>query len=136
MSNTFQRPAMLGHPSKTGGLFILLIALASPAAYPQGMEGERLFRQRCATCHSIEEGGRGSSPSLAGVVGRGSGSLEGASYSPAMQDAGLVWDAETLDRFLGNPQDTLPGTTMAVRIADPAQRAAIISFLQNAAGGG
>ncbi|MFD1911117.1 c-type cytochrome [Halodurantibacterium flavum] len=136
MRTTFQRPAMVGHPSKSGGLLILLTVLASPAAQAQDAEGERLFRQRCATCHSIEDGGRGSGPSLAGVFGREAGSLDGARYSPAMQAAGLVWDEETLDAFLQNPRDTVPGTTMAVRISDPAQRAAIISFLQNAGGGG
>lgn len=136
MSTSFQRPAMLEHPSRTGGLLLVLITLASPAAQAQSMEGERLFRQRCATCHSIEEAGRGSGPSLAGVFGREAGSLEGARYSPAMQEAGLTWDEETLEQFLGNPRDTVPGTTMAVRISDPAQRAAIISFLQNAGNGG
>ncbi|MCR4265071.1 c-type cytochrome [Nitratireductor sp. ZSWI3] len=119
-----------------GGALALMIALASPPAHAQSVEGERLFRQRCAACHSIEPGRRGSGPSLAGVVGREAGTLDGARYSQAMQEVDLVWDAPTLDAFLENPRDTVPGTTMAVRIPDPEQRAAIIAFLQDASTGG
>ncbi|WP_126975902.1 c-type cytochrome [Frigidibacter oleivorans] len=121
---------------RLGGALTLLTALAAPAAEAQSADGERLFRQRCAACHSIEEGATGSGPSLHGVVGREAGTLEGARYSSAMQEAGLVWDDQTLDAFLANPRDTVPGTTMAVRITSAAQRSAIIAFLREAGAGG
>jgi cytochrome c len=72
---------------------------------------------------------------LAGLFGRWAGSLNGTRYSQAMQEAGLVWDERTLDSFLEDPRGIVPGTTMAVRITDQAQRAAIISFLQDAGDG-
>ncbi|QDL93231.1 c-type cytochrome [Paroceanicella profunda] len=130
------RPPGCRHPLWFGAATALLTALSCAPAGAQGAEGERLFRQRCAACHSVETGGRGSGPSLAGVLGRRAGTLGGARYSQAMQGAGLVWDAETLDAFLQNPRDTVPGTRMAVRIPDPEQRAAIISFLRDAGAGG
>ncbi|MFN3209079.1 MAG: c-type cytochrome [Roseovarius sp.] len=124
------------HSVWPGGALFLLTALAALPAAAQSTDGERLFRQRCAACHALEVGGRGSAPSLAGVFGREAGTLDGARYSQAMQEAGLTWDAETLDAFIENPQAIVPGTTMSVRISDPGQRAAIVAFLQqNSAGG-
>jgi cytochrome c2 len=39
-------------------------------------------------------------PSLAGVLGRQSGILPGFTFTPAMINAHLIWDAKTLDEFL------------------------------------
>ena len=41
--------------------------------------------------------------SLAGVVGRKSGSAPGFNYSPALKEANITWDEKTLDQFLQNP---------------------------------
>ncbi|WP_205910797.1 c-type cytochrome [Paroceanicella profunda] len=102
----------------------------------QTVDGERLYQQRCASCHSLEDSGRGAGPTLAGVFGRPAGSVEGARYSHALEEADLVWDAETLDAFLADPREVVPGTMMAVRITDPAQRQAIVSFLEAHGSGG
>jgi cytochrome c len=67
-------------------------------------------------------------PNLAGVVGRKAAST-GYNYSPALKASGLVWTKPKLDAFLSGPQQLVPGTRMAVRVADPADRAAIIDFL-------
>ncbi|WP_223861830.1 c-type cytochrome, partial [Geminicoccus harenae] len=45
-------------------------AMPSPALAQQAADGERLFRTRCGTCHSIEPGQNRVGPSLAGVLGR------------------------------------------------------------------
>ncbi|MBR9764856.1 MAG: c-type cytochrome [Rhodobacteraceae bacterium] len=107
--------------------------MAAPqGAQAQQAEGERLFRQRCAACHSLDADGRGAGPSLAGILGREAASLDGVRYSGALSDSGLTWDAETLDQFLSNPGELVPGTTMRVRISNQAQREAIIRFLEGA----
>lgn len=136
VDSSFKRPGAARLSFTTVGLLALFTTGAWQPAHAQAAaDGERLFRQRCASCHSIETGGRGTGPSLAGVFGREAGSLTGARYSQAMQDAGLIWDEETLDSFLGDPHRTVPGTTMAVRVANQAQRAAIISFLRESSDG-
>ncbi|MPZ10508.1 MAG: c-type cytochrome [Kiloniellaceae bacterium] len=73
-------------------------------------EGETLFRARCAACHSLEPGQSRIGPALAGLAGRTAGIVEGARYSSALRDSGLVWNAETLEAFLANPREAVPGT--------------------------
>jgi cytochrome c len=45
--------------------------------------------------------------------------------------AGLVWTGETLDRFLADPDDFLPGTPMVVLppLRDQQDRADLIAYL-------
>lgn len=84
----------------------------------------------CASCHSVEPGqARGAGPNLHGIVGRTAGTAEGFVYSKAMQESGLVWSPETLDRFLAAPTEVVPGTRMVTRVTDPARRQAVIDYL-------
>jgi cytochrome c len=92
-------------------------------------DGERLFRQRCASCHTTQAGQNRIGPHLAQLAGRQAGSVEGARYSPALRAADLAWDEATLDRFLANPRATVPGTTMTFSMPNEAQRRSIIGFL-------
>ena len=98
-------------------------------AQDSASQGETLFRARCGACHSLEPGQNRLAPHLAGIAGRMAGSIAGARYSSALEDSGTVWTAETLDPFIANPRRALPGTTMAVSLPNPTQRAAIIEFL-------
>lgn len=119
---TMARPALML-------AFAALLGAPSPAEAQDAAAGERAFRQRCATCHSVEPGQNRAGPSLAGVVGRKAGGVEGARYSQALRDSGISWDAPSLDRFLADPRGAVPGTSMTVRLTDAAQRAAIIAYL-------
>lgn len=120
------RPAMLL-------AFAALLGAPLPAAAQNAAQdaaaGERAFRTRCGTCHSLDPGQNRAGPSLAGVIGRKAGSVEGARYSQALQKSDVTWDAQSLDSFLADPRGTVPGTSMTVRLADAAQRAAIIAYL-------
>lgn len=89
--------------------------------------GEALY-QACSGCHSINEDDIG--PRHRGVVGRRAGTIAEYAYSPALKASGLVWDAATLDRWLTNPQDLVPGTKMYFSLSDPQKRADIIAYLQ------
>lgn len=43
---------------------------------------------------------------------------------------GLVWTEETLDRYLADPLEAVPGTTMGpLGIKDAAERRAVIEYL-------
>ena len=51
-------------------------------------------------------------PSLRGVVGRKSGSVDGFHYSDAMKRANLTWDEANLRDYLKDPQAKVKGNRM------------------------
>jgi glucose/arabinose dehydrogenase len=98
-------------------------------------DGEAIFRQRCATCHSTTDRAE-RAPGLGGVLGRRAGSGKGFGYTAALRDSGLVWDAITLDRFLTLPSALVPGTAMPMPVPDPAERHAVVAYLATLKAGG
>jgi len=103
---------------------------ASAGGMPPAETFARVF-QPCAHCHQIGEGARGmTGPPLQGVAGRTAGMLPGYPFSQAMRASGVVWTAETLDRFIAAPQAVVPGTRMMFGGLDDApRRAALVAFL-------
>jgi len=75
--------------------------------------GEQIFNQ-CRPCHSLEAGKNGIGPSLHGLLGRKAGTVPGYNYSPAMQRSGVVWNEDTLAKFLADPNGFIPGTKMVI----------------------
>jgi cytochrome c len=95
------------------GCVIGSILIAGPAlADADPAAGEAVFKKFCAACHTTEAGKNKIGPSLHGVVGRHSASVEGFNYSDAMKKADKTWDAATLDSYLTNPRGLVPGTKM------------------------
>lgn len=93
----------------TLGFAVPVLAQGDPA------QGEKIFK-KCKQCHTVEQGRKKIGPSLAGVVGRRPGSVEGFGYSQDMIDfgaAGNLWNAGTLDVFLIKPRDLISKTKMA-----------------------
>jgi cytochrome c len=89
---------------------------------------------QCAVCHSID-GSNGTGPTLQRLIGRKSGSVPGFRYSRAMKSADIAWDEATLDRYLTNPQELVPGNIMPFSgIADAQARADIIAYLRTLRG--
>jgi nitrite reductase (NO-forming) len=84
---------------------------AAPINGGDAAAGRLVFR-KCQACHSMEPGKTVLGPSLAGILGRKAGSDPGYSYSPAMKQANIVWDAESLDAYLRDPQKLVPGNKM------------------------
>jgi cytochrome c len=67
------------------------------------------------------------------LFGRQAGSLPDFDYSNAMKNSGIVWNEETLDRFLADPRGVVPGTKMTyVGIKNPQDRADLIAYLKEA----
>jgi cytochrome c len=104
-------------------------ALAQNDADPK--EAELAFNNHCRTCHVTTEGDHRLGPSLHNVIGRKAGSAPGYSSSSAMADAGIVWDEQTLDRFIENPEAVVPGNNMKpfTSVASAEERAKIIAYL-------
>jgi cytochrome c len=52
-----------------------------------------------------------------------------------MQGAGIVWDKATLDRFMADPDQVVPGHTMKPygAIASAEERARIVAYLEASA---
>ena len=123
----------------------VLAALCAPALLGAGAagaagdaaRGANAFRA-CVACHSLEPGVHRTGPSLAGVWGRRAGSLEDfARYSRALKGSGLVWNEDTLERWLREPQVTVPGNYMIFRGIDAGRvRADLIAFLRTASAQG
>jgi cytochrome c len=53
-----------------------------------------------------------------------------------MKDADLTWDRATLDRFIANPDQVVPGNKMKPYggLTSAEERAAIIAFLESNSG--
>ena len=117
---------------------LFAIAALAAAVLPGGVAsaadaeaGARVFRTQCGACHVVEAGKNRVGPSMFGIVGRVSGTVEGFRYSAANKDAHLTWTPEVLDKYLVNPRETIPGTTMAyVGLKNPTQRADLIAYLE------
>ena len=116
----------------SGAVFVVQTAVAQmplPAAKPP--DGETLFKQQCATCHTtnlsdpVRQG-----PSLFKIVGRPAGKINGFHYSAGFAKVDFVWDEARLDAWLTNPQEMIPGAVMAYRQSKPEARAAVIAYLR------
>jgi alcohol dehydrogenase (cytochrome c) len=116
--------------------FVLLVAMLATPAFAAGdaVAGKTFFSNLCAACHTTEVGKNGFGPSLAGVVGRKSGTLPNYTYTPAMVNANLTWDAANLDSFLAASATKVPGSSMQINVTDAAARANVIAYLQTLAG--
>ncbi len=71
-------------------------------------------------------------PPLRGVAGRRAGSVEGYAYSRAFKRIlqGVVWNRETLERWITDSQAWVPGSMMFYSQPDPEIRRQIITYLE------
>lgn len=94
-------------------------------------DGARLFRNQCATCHSLKasEPAR-QGPNLEHVFGRKIGAVNGYAYTPGYREASENWGEDNLDKYLTNPTAMFPGSTMAYRQPKADIRQFIIAYLK------
>ena len=84
-------------------------------------KGAKLFKAKCATCHTANEGGPNKQgPNLFGVIGRKSGQVAGFKYTKANVESGIEWTNQTMFDYLQNPKKYIKGTNMARAPRDPA----------------
>ncbi len=106
-----------------------LVAAAAPGG--DAGHGASAFRQ-CAACHSLLPGEHLTGPSLAGLWGRKAGTVEGFTrYSEALKNSKVVWNEQTLDTWLKDPQGLVADNLMTFPgIPDARQRADLIAYLR------
>jgi len=76
-------------------------------------KGAKLFKSKCAQCHTIEKGGIvKQGPPLWGIFGRTAGTAEGFAYSDANKQSGIIWSDKHMYEYLVNPKKYMPGTKM------------------------
>ena len=108
---------------------LLPIAAGGPAAAADIDAGKAIFK-KCALCHTNEEGKSKVGPSLFGIVGRKSASLDNYDYSGAMKKFDHVWTLQELDTYLADPRSVVPGTRMIFPgIKDKTERDNLIAYL-------
>src|SRR6266404_5107946 len=114
---------------------IALTALSIPlsAQTSDTARVQQLYRA-CAACHSLEPNRNMTGPSLAELWNRQAGGLPSFErYSPALKSSGIVWQDNTLDEWIKDPQHFIPGNTMTFPgIKDARQRADLLAFLKDA----
>jgi cytochrome c len=114
---------------KTIAVASIVPLLATSAQAGDAGAGKKVF-SKCAICHSPQQGKTLMGPSLFGVVGRHSATLEGYAYSDAMKKADKTWDEATLDAYLTNPKAMVPGTKMVFPgLPNAEDRANVIEYL-------
>ena len=116
-------------------LALTIVVLTSPVLAQNGNQtrGERDFRA-CAPCHSLEPDRNMTGPSLANLWGRKAGSLPSFErYSDPLKSSGIIWDDRSLNAWLTNPQQMVPGNDMPFEgIKDASVRADLLAFLKEA----
>jgi cytochrome c len=107
-----------------------LVAAGAARADGDAEAGKNVFK-KCHACHNVGEGAKNAvGPELNGVVGRKAGTAEGYNYSEANKNSGITWDAATLDVYLKNPKEKVPGTKMAFPgLPSDKDRADVIAYL-------
>ena len=109
------------------------VLAAAPALAADANAGKSLFRERCSVCHTAESGDNGGAqgPSLIGIMGRPAASAPQFSYTTALRDSKLTWDAATLKRFLADPTRMVPGTSMVLAVPAETDRDNLIAYFES-----
>jgi cytochrome c len=105
----------------------LVQAQSASSAKPSAERGLAVYTAKCGACHSVDEHRVG--PAHAGVFGRRAGKAKNYDYSKALAKSTLVWNTNTLQFWLTDPEKLLPGQRMGFRLSLPQERADVVAYL-------
>lgn len=132
MTLTSDERRMLATATVAAIAFLITLTLPFAATASDTARGKELFEKRCTGCHSADRDMEG--PHLGGVYGRRSGTIPAFPYSEALRNAKITWNADTLDRWLTDPEQLVPNTDMGFRVEKADERIEIIRYLQQLPG--
>ncbi len=113
-----------------GAITVGALALSAPAMAAGDAEAGKIVFKKCLTCHTDVAGQNKIGPSLFGLVGRPSASVDKYNYSQAMKNFNKTWDEATLFDYLAAPMKVVPGTKMSfVGLAEEKDRRNVIAYL-------
>lgn len=109
-----------------------LVFVAAPCSVlAEAALGEKVFRRNCNSCHAIACN-KSMGPKLGGLFGRKAGTVKDFDYSREMVGSGIVWAEHTLDAFLANAPEVVPGNRMGsvAILRDAKDRRSVIAWLK------
>lgn len=115
-------------------LAAVFILIAGEALAQDGdpQKGKQVFNQ-CRACHSLQVAKNGIGPSLHGIIGEKAGMVPGYNFSSAMKKSTVVWNEQTLTKYLSNPQKFIPKNKMPFPgIKDEAKLQNLVAYLKQA----
>lgn len=120
--------------AETGGAGAVIEEIYDLGALLVGADlarGERSFKAKCASCHTLEQGGAdGTGPNLYATLGAAKQSHAGFSYSGALGNTEGDWSWERMDAWLENPSSYARGTSMAFAgLKRDDERASVLAYL-------
>ena len=133
-----ERPEKMGYPiegvaAEGEGGGAAEVPIATLLASADLAAGEASFKGKCATCHTINQGGAtGIGPNLYAAVGKAHGHVPGFAYSDALKSVPGNWDFEALNAWLTSPRKYAPGTKMTFAgLGNAEERANVIAYLNS-----
>lgn len=115
---------------------LMSISLLGATALAEGNaeNGETVFR-KCRTCHDIGPKAKNKvGPHLNGIIGRKAATRDGYAYSPvfkALGAKGVVWDEETLLKYITKPSDMAPRSKMVFTgLTEEGDRKDLLEYLK------
>jgi cytochrome c len=116
------------------GFALLLVAstLSLLGQAPSQTNGKELFQRRCGGCHALDRDKEG--PRLGGVYGRTAGSVDSFQYSDALRNSQIIWNDESLEKWLTDPEQLVPNNDMAFHLENGGERRDIIAYLKQKSG--
>ena len=94
--------------------------------------GKELFERRCGGCHALDRDKEG--PRLGGVYGRVAGTVDSFEYSDALKKSKIIWNDESLERWLTDPEQFVLNNNMAFHLEKAGERRDIIAYLKSSPG--
>ena len=94
------------------------LVLVSSSAFADGDadKGKKVFK-KCKSCHSMDAGKHKMGPSLAGIMGRKAGTVDGFKKYKALKGADFSWDEENISEFVQNQKKFLKSKGQSTKIA-------------------
>ncbi len=106
---------------------IALVLHGTSWAAGDAKAGQLLYEQKCTGCHAVDANRVG--PAHRGVFGRKAGGVPDFAYSSALKNSQVIWNEQTLQAWLADPEKLIAGQAMYFRVTSAQSQQDIIAYL-------